>query len=110
MIYINNLINVIIKGEKEINSKKIELNADNKFIENIFDEIINIPKENNNNALNNDIYEDYFIKEQLYKYITDKLNIKTSDDDLDLFYIRLDKLKRGKIKMLEFSDEMRYIL
>ena len=119
MIYINNLINVIIKGEKEINLKKIELNADNKFIENIFDEIINIniPKEDNNLIIdtinennNKNIYIDYFNKEQLYKYLTDKLNIKITDNDFNLFFDRFDKLKRGKIKILELSDEMGYIL
>ena len=41
MIYIQNLVNMVIKGEKEINTKKIELNAEDKFIENIFDEIVN---------------------------------------------------------------------
>jgi hypothetical protein len=116
IIYIQNLVNVVIKGEKEINTKKIELNGEDKFIENIFDEIVNMPDDNNNkdNSEENPeekdiIYLDYFNKEKLFKYLTEKLNIKISDDELKLFFIRLDKLRRGKIKLLEFSDEMKYI-
>ena len=116
IIYIQNLVNVVIKGEKEINTKKIELNGEDKFIENIFDEIVNMPDDNNNkdnseeNPEEKEInYLDYFNKEKLYKYLTVKLNIKISDDELKLFFIRLDKLRRGKIKLLEFSDEMKYI-
>ena len=89
----------------------MELNGDNRFIDNIFDEIVSLPKNNDKNEDKEDYkYIDYFINEQIYKYITDKLNIKIDDNDFNLFFIRLDKLRRGKIKILELSDEMKYIL
>ena len=106
-IYINNLFNIIIKGEKEINEKKIELNNDSKFIEKIFEEIIEIP---NLDEKDNTKYKDYFKKEQLYKYLTEKINIKISDKECDLLFNRFDKLKRGKSQIREFSDEMKGIL
>ena len=106
-IYINNLFNIIIKGEKEINEKKIELNKDSQFIEKIFEEIIEIQ---NLDEKDNTKYKDYFKKEQLYKYLTEKINIKISDKECDLLFNRFDKLKRGKIQILEFSDEMKGIL
>ena len=111
IIFIYNLVNVILKGEKELNNIKMELNGDNRFIDNIFDEIVSLPKNNDKNEDKEDYkYIDYFINEQIYKYITDKLNIKIDDNDFNLFFIRLDKLRRGKIKILELSDEMKYIL
>ena len=106
-IYINNLFNIIIKGEKEINEKKIELNKDSQFIEKIFEEIIEIQ---NLDEKDNTKYKDYFKKEQLYKYLTEKINIKISDKECDLLFNRFDKLKIGKIQILEFSDEMKGIL
>ena len=110
IIFIYNLVNVILKGEKELNNIKMELNGDNRFIDNIFDEIVSLPKNNDKNEDKEDYkYIDYFINEQIYKYITDKLNIKIDDNDFNLFFIRLDKLRRGKIKILELSDEMKYI-
>ena len=42
MIYINNLINVVLKGEKDINMKKIKLINDDEFLENIFNDILKI--------------------------------------------------------------------
>ena len=105
-IYINNLFNIIIKGEKEINEKKIELNKDSQFIEKIFEEIIEIP---NLDEKDNTKYKDYFKKEQLYKYLTEKINIKITDNECDLLFNRFDKLKRGKIQVLEFCDEMKGI-
>ena len=111
IIFIYNLVNVILKGEKELNNIKMELNGDNRFIDNIFDEIVSLPKNNDKNEDKEDYkYIDYFINEQIYKYITDKLNIKMDNNDFNLFFIRLDKLRRGKIKILELSDEMKYIL
>ena len=106
-IYINNLFNIIIKGEKEINEKKIELNKDSQFIEKIFEEIIEIQ---NLDEKDNTKYKDYFKKEQLYKYLTEKINIKISDKECDLLFNRFDKLKRGKSQIREFSDERRGIL
>ena len=105
MIYINNLINVVIRGEKEINKKKMELNNDNEFIENTFNEICNIP---NKNQKENE-YIDYFNKEQLSKYFKEKLNMEISENEANLFFMRLDKLRRGRIQILEFSDELNYI-
>ena len=105
MIYINNLINVVIKGEKEINKKKMELNNDNEFIENTFKEICNIP---NKNKKENE-YIDYFNKEQSFKYFKEKLNMEISENEANLFFMRLDKLRRGRIQILEFSDELNYI-
>ena len=105
MIYINNLINIVIKGEKEINMKKKKLNNEGDFIEKIFNDICNISKNDNNENK----YNDYFNKEQLFKYLTEILNLEISEDDMNLFFIRLDKLRRGKIQILEFSDEMKCI-
>ena len=105
MIYINNLINVVIKGEKEINLKKMKLNNEDDFIEKIFNDICNISKNDNNENK----YNDYFNKEQLFKYLTEILNLEISEDDMNLFFIRLEKLRRGKIQILEFSDEMKCI-
>ena len=105
MIFINNLINVVIKGEKEINKKKMKLNNENEFIENIFKDICNIP---NINKKENE-YIDYFNKEQLFQYLKENLRLEISEDDTDLFFMKLDKLRRGKIQILEFSDEMKYI-
>ena len=105
MIYINNLINIVIKGEKEINMKKKKLNNEDDFIEKIFNDICNISKNDNNENK----YNDYFNKEQLFKYLTEILNLEISEDDMNLFFIRLDKLRRGKIQILEFSDEMKCI-
>ena len=115
MIYINNLFNVMIKGEKEINMKKIELNnIDKRFVENTFDEIVNINISDENNSQNLEEkeykYINYFNNQQLYKYLSDKLKIKMTDNGFNLFFIRLDKLRRGKIQILEFSDEMKHIL
>ena len=105
MIYINNLINVVIKGEKEINKQKMKLNNEDVFIEKIFKDICNI----SNNYNNENEYIDYFNKEQLFKYLKEILNLEISEDDMNLFFIRLDKLRRGKIQILEFSDEMKCI-
>ena len=106
MIFINNLINVVIKGEKEINKKKIKLKNEDEFIESIFKEIctmsINDKKEND--------FNDYFKEEQLFIYLKEKLNLELSKNDANLFFMRLDKLRRGKIEILEFSDEMKCII
>ena len=110
-IYINNLFNIIIKGEKEINLQKMDLKEDKMFINNIFDEIVNIETDNNIQNSEEDIlkYKDYFNKEQLYEYLTNKLNLAVSDYEFNLFFKRLDKLRRNKIQILEFTDEMKYI-
>ena len=109
MIFINNLINVVIKGEKEINMKKIKLNNDEEFIENSFNEICDMPK--NENEINSEIkiFDKYFTAGQLFKYLKDKLNVELPEKELILFFIRLDKFRRGRIEFLEFSDEMKYI-
>ena len=109
MIFINNLINVVIKGEKEINMKKIKLNNDEEFIETIFNEICDMPK--NENEINSEIkiFDKYFTAGQLFKYLKDKLNVELPEKELILFFIRLDKFRRGRIEFLEFSDEMKYI-
>ena len=111
MIYINNLFNIIIKGEKEINLQKMDLDDDKMLINNIFDEIVNMPTDNNVQNSEEDVlkYRNYFNKDQLYKYLTDKLNLVVSDYELNLLFMRLDKLKRNKIQILEFTDEMKYI-
>ena len=110
-IYINNLFNIIIKGEKEINLQKMDLKEDKMFINNIFDEIVNIETDNNIQNSEEDIlkYKDYFNKEQLYEYLTNKLNLAVSDYEFNLLFRRLDKLRRNKIQILEFTDEMKYI-
>ena len=109
MIFINNLINVVIKGEKEINMKKIKLNNDEEFIENIFNEICDMPK--NENEINSEIkiFDKYFTAGQLFKYLKDKLNVELPEKELILFFIRLDNFRSGRIEFLEFSDEMKYI-
>ena len=110
MIYINNLINVVIKGEKDINMKKIKLINDDEFLENIFNDICKMEKEKENNSNSKENKnDDCFTAEQLYKYIKEKLNIELTENDADFFFIRLDKLRRGRIEILEFSDEMKYI-
>ena len=110
MIYINNLINVVLKGEKDINMKKIKLINDDEFLENIFNDICKMEKEKENNSNSNENKnDDCFTAEQLYKYIKEKLNIELTENDVDFFFIRLDKLRRGRIEILEFSDEMKYI-
>ena len=111
MIFINNLINVVIKGEKEINMKKMKLNNDIEFIENIFNEICKIPKDKENSieGKEENNFHDYFIVEQLFKYFKEKLNMEISENEMYLFFIRLDKLRRGRIEILEFSDEMKSI-
>ena len=109
MIFINNLINVVIKGEKEINIKKIKLKNEDEFIENIFNEICDMPKDDK--EINSDIkiFDKYFTSRQLFKYLKDKLNIDLAENDMILFFIRLDKFRRGRIELLEFSDEMKNI-
>ena len=111
MIYINNLFNIIIKGEKEINLQKIDLDDDKMFIDNIFDEIVNTPIDNKIQNSEEDVlkYKDYFNREELYKYLTNKLNLVISDYEFNLLFMRLDKLRRNKIQILEFTDEMKYI-
>ena len=111
MIFINNLINVVIKGEKELNMKKMKLNNDIEFIENIFNEICKMPidKDNNIEEKEENVFYDYFNAEQLFKYFKEKLNVEISENEMYLFFIRLDKLRRGKIEILEFSDEMKSI-
>ena len=110
MIYINNLINVVLKGEKDINMKKIKLINDDEFLENIFNDICKMEKEKENNSNSKENKnDDCFTAEQLYKYIKEKLNIELTENDVDFFFIRLDKLRRGRIEILEFSDEMKYI-
>ena len=109
MIFINNLINVVIKGEKEINMKKIKLNNDEEFIENIFNEICDMPKNENEIDSEIKIFDKYFTAGQLFKYLKDKLNVELPEKELILFFIRLDKFRRGRIEFLEFSDEMKYI-
>ena len=105
MIYINNLIDVIIKGEKEINEKKIKIKKDDEFIEYIFKEICGVSNKNKSE----NIFIENFNKEKLYKYIKDKLNMEVNENDINLLFTRFDKLRRGKIEILEFSDEMKYI-
>ena len=85
--------------------KKLIWNNEDDFIEKIFNDICNISK----NDDNENKYNDYFNKEQLFKYLTEILNLEISEDDMNLFFIRLDKLRRGKIQILEFSDEMKCI-
>ena len=109
MIFINNLINVVIKGEKEINMKKMRINKDDEFIENIFDEICEIPKDDKDLNSEIKIYDKYFNAGQLFKYLKDKLNIELTENEMILFFIRLDKFRRGRIELLEFSDEMKNI-
>ena len=109
MIFINNLINVVIKGEKEINMKKIKLNNDEEFIENSFNEICDMPKNENEIDSEIKIFDKYFTAGQLFKYLKDKLNVELPEKELILFFIRLDKFRRGRIEFLEFSDEMKYI-
>lgn len=111
MIFINNLINIVIKGEKELNIKKMKLNNDIEFIENIFNEICKMPidKDNNIEEKEENVFYDYFNAEQLFKYFKEKLNVEISENEMYLFFIRLDKLRRGKIEILEFSDEMKSI-
>ena len=109
MIFINNLINVVIKGEKEINMKKMRINKDDEFIENIFDEICEMPKDDKDLNQEIKIYEKYFNAGQLFKYLKDKLNIELTENEMILFFIRLDKFRRGRIELLEFSDEMKNI-
>ena len=45
----------------------------------------------------------------LHKYLIEKLNIKISDNEANILFLRFDKLRRGEVKILEFSDEMKYI-
>lgn len=110
IVCVNNLINTIIKGEKEINSVKKEIKND-KVIDNFFEEIINFSLENNNESFETKdiICVDYFNKDMLHKYLIEKLNIKISDNEANILFLRFDKLRRGEVKILEFSDEMKYI-
>ena len=105
MIYINNLINVVVKGEKEINEIKKKISNDDEFIEYIFNEICNV---SNNNKSEN-LFINNFNEEKLYTYLKEKLNMTVTEYEVNLFFARLDKLRRGKIEILEFSDEMNYI-
>ena len=109
MIFINNLINVVVKGEKEINNKKMKLNNDIEFVENIFNEICKMSKDNNDGEKKENDFHDYFNSEQLFKYFKEQLNMEISENEMYLFFIRLDKLRRGRIEILEFSDEMKNI-
>ena len=105
MIYINNLINVVVKGEKEINEIKKKISNDDEFIEYIFNEICNA---SNNNKSEN-LFINNFNEEKLYTYLKEKLNMTVSEYEVNLFFVRLDKLRRRKVQILEFSDEMNYI-
>ena len=105
MIYINNLIDVVIKGEKEINEKKRKIKKDDEFIEYIFKEICGVSNDNKSE----NIFIENFNKVHLYKYLKDKLNMEVNENDINLLFTRFDKLRRGKIEILEFSDEMKYI-
>ena len=105
MIYINNLINVVVKGEKEINEIKKKISNDDEFIEYIFNEICNV---SNNNKSEN-LFINNFNEEKLYTYLKEKLNMTVSEYEVNLFFVRLDKLRRRKVQILEFSDEMNYI-
>ena len=58
----------------------------------------------------NNINKGYFGKEELYKFLLERLNLDISENDMILFFIRLDKLRREKIEILEFSDEMKCII
>ena len=109
MIFINNLINVVIKGEKEINIKKMKLKNDDEFIENIFNDICDVPKDDQEINSEIKIFDKYFTAVQLFKYLKDKLNIDLTENEMILFFIRLDKFRRGRIELLEFSDEMKNI-
>ena len=105
MIYINNLINVVVKGEKEINEIKKKISNDDEFIEYIFNEICNV---SNNNKSEN-LFINNFNEEKLYTYLKEKLNMTVTEYEVNLFFVRLDKLRRRKVQILEFSDEMNYI-
>ena len=105
MIYINNLINVVVKGEKEINEIKKKISNDDEFIEYIFNQICNV---SNNNKSEN-LFINNFNEEKLYKYLKEKLNMTVTEYEVNLFFVRLDKLRRRKVQILEFSDEMNYI-
>ena len=105
MIYINNLINVVVKGEKEINEIKKKISNDDEFIEYIFNEICNV---SNNNKSEN-LFINNFNEEKLYSYLKEKLNMTVTEYEVNLFFVRLDKLRRRKVQILEFSDEMNYI-
>ena len=104
-IYINNLINVVVKGEKEINEIKKKISNDDEFIEYIFNQICNV---SNNNKSEN-LFINNFNEEKLYIYLKEKLNMTVSEYEVNLFFVRLDKLRRRKVQILEFSDEMNYI-
>ena len=104
-IYINNLINVVVKGEKEINEIKKKISNDDEFIEYIFNQICNV---SNNNKSEN-LFINNFNEEKLYTYLKEKLNMKVTEYEVNLFFVRLDKLRRRKVQILEFSDEMNYI-
>ena len=110
LILINHLINVIIKGEKDLNLKKMKLDGENEFIEKVFNDICNIKIKNINDGKDNNINKGYFGKEELYKFLLERLNLDISENDMILFFIRLDKLRREKIEILEFSDEMKCII
>ena len=110
LILINHLINVIIKGEKDLNLKKMKLDGENEFIEKVFNDICNINIKNINDGKDNNINKGYFGKEELYKFLLERLNLDISENDMILFFIRLDKLRREKIEILEFSDEMKCII
>ena len=105
MIYINNLINVVVKGEKEINEIKKKISNDDEFKEYIFNEICDV---SNNNKSEN-LFINNFNEEKLYTYLKEKLNMKVTEYEVNLFFVRLDKLRRRKVQILEFSDEMNYI-
>ena len=105
MIYINNLINVVVKGEKEINEIKKKISNDDEFIEYIFNQICNV---SNNNKSEN-LFINNFNEEKLYTYLKEKLNMTVTEYEVNLFFARLDKLRRRKVQILEFSDEMNYI-
>ena len=105
MIYINNLINVVVKGEKEINEIKKKISNDDEFIEYIFNEICHV---SNNNKSEN-LFINNFNEEKLYTYLKEKLNMTVTEYEVNLFFVRLDKLRRRKVQILEFSDEMNYI-
>ena len=105
MIYINNLINVVVKGEKEINEIKKKISNDDEFIEYIFNEICNV---SNNNKSEN-LFINNFNEEKLYTYLKEKLNMTVTEYEVNLFFVRLDILRRRKVQILEFSDEMNYI-
>ena len=116
---LNNIFNVLMNGEKEINVMKIDLCDEIVYINHIFDDILRIKCDKNNNDYREDngedVYDDYVSElncvsyEQFYIFVKEVIKANITDEEFKLLFHRIDINCNGKMEFFEFVNECKYI-